>query len=98
MATSDTVIAEAFGKFHRSISVEDAHTFASTTLSDVWATVRDIEKMQRKGIQSQNLRRLEPLLRGIERFTKVAEIFCNGTYLPYIWVRPHFSSLQKTSY
>ena len=88
MANPTNVIADAFEKLKRSISDEDAHQFASTDLKDVWKAIRDIENVQRKRQSAQNMRRIEPLLRGIEKYSKVIEVLCNGTpYMPYVWVR-----------
>jgi hypothetical protein len=90
MTNPQTIIADAFEKLKRSISEEDAHKFKSTELKDVWTAVREIDSKQRKRLSAQNLRRIEPLLRGIEKYTKVIEVLCNGTpYLPYVWVRTH---------
>jgi hypothetical protein len=90
MANPQAVIADAFGKLTTSISVEDAHDFASTELKDVWLAARMIEGQQRKRSEAQNLRRIEPFLKGLERYTKVIEVLCNGTpYMPYVWVRGH---------
>ena len=90
MANPRDVIADAFGKLKRSVSEEDAHEFASTELKDVWDAVREIDCRQRKRLSAQNLRRIEPMLRGIEKYTKVIEVLCNGTpYMPYVWVRTH---------
>jgi hypothetical protein len=81
------VIAESFNKLKRSITDEDAHNFASTELNDVWKAVREIDNAQRQRQSAQNLRRIEPLLKGIEKYTKIIEVLCNGTpYLPYVWV------------
>jgi len=90
MANPRDVIADAFGKLKRSISEEDAHKFASTELKDVWVAVREIDSRQRMRLSAQNMRRIEPMLRGIEKYTKVIEVLCNGTpYMPYVWVRTH---------
>ncbi|PQE30167.1 hypothetical protein CJF32_00003620 [Rutstroemia sp. NJR-2017a WRK4] len=90
MADPQAVIAGAFEKLRRSISEEDAHKFASTELKDVWSAIREIDSKQRKRLSAQNLRRIEPLLRGIEKYTKVIEVLCNGTpYLPYVWIASH---------
>jgi hypothetical protein len=87
MANPTNVITDALEKFKQSISDEDAHDFASTDLKDVWKAVRDIENAQRKRQSVQNLRRIDPLLRGIEQYSKVIEVLCNGTpYMPYVWV------------
>ncbi|CAG8952745.1 hypothetical protein HYFRA_00008989 [Hymenoscyphus fraxineus] len=90
MASPTDVIADAFQKLKRSISEDDAYNFASTELQDVWNTVRAIDSEQRKRQSAQNLRRLDPLLRGLENYRKVIEVLCNGTpYMPYIWIASH---------
>jgi len=87
-ANPTSVIADAFEKLKRSVSVEDAHDFASTELEDVWKAVREIDSAQRKRQSAQNLRRVEPLLKSIEKYAKIIEVLCNGTpFLPYAWVR-----------
>jgi hypothetical protein len=92
MANPRDVIADAFGKLKHLISEEDAHKFASTELKDVWAAVREIDSRQRMRLSAQNMRRIEPMLRGIEKYTKVIEVLCNGTpYMPYVWVRTQSS-------
>lgn len=96
MADPQAVIADAFAKLKRSISEEDAHSFASTELKDVWAAIRTIDKTQRKRESSQNMRRIEPFLRGIEKYAKVIEVLCNGTpFLPYIWVCTPMANLKN---
>jgi hypothetical protein len=87
MASPERVIEEAFEKLRHSISEEDARTFAATELRDVWSAVREIENSQRKRQSVQNLGRIEPFLRGIEKYAKVIEVLCNGTpFMTYIWV------------
>jgi len=81
------IISESFHKLKQSISDEDAHNFASTELKDVWKAVRGIDSAQRQRQSAQNLRRIEPLLKGIEKYAKVIEVLCNGTpFMPYVWV------------
>ena len=98
MASPQAVIGDAFEKLKRSISEEDAYNFASTELKDVWSAVREIDIKQRKRQSAQNLRRIEPLLRGIEKYRKVIEVVCNGTpYMPYVWVcSPSVNSTNET--
>jgi hypothetical protein len=87
MANPTNTIADAFEKLKRSISDDDAQDFASTDLKAVWKAVRNIDNAQRRRQSAQNLRRIEPLLRGIEKYSKVIEVLCNGTpYMPYVWV------------
>jgi hypothetical protein len=81
-------IANAIEKFKQSISQEDAHDFAHTELRDVWKAIDDIQNAQRQRQSLQNIRRIEPFLRGLENYSKVTEIFFNGTpHMSYIWVR-----------
>ena len=96
MANPTGIIANAFERLRRSISNEDAHDFASTELKDVWKVVREIDAEQRKRQSAQNLRRVEPLLKGIEKYAKVIEVLCNGTpFLPYVWVCSRASLNEK---
>lgn len=79
---------EAFEKLNQTVSSDDALLFNSTTLEDVWKTAIQIQQAQRKRRSLQNLRRLEPLLQGLEKYSKAIEVICNGTpYVPWIWVR-----------
>jgi hypothetical protein len=75
-----------------------AATFASTKLKDVWSAVREIDSKQRKRQSAQNLRRVDPLLRGIENYAKVVDVLCNGTpFMPYAWVRTHSVSFENVA-
>ncbi|KAH7308822.1 hypothetical protein BKA65DRAFT_174630 [Rhexocercosporidium sp. MPI-PUGE-AT-0058] len=86
MDNSKNIIADAFNKLTATITEEHAHDFASTTLEAVWKAVRDIDSSQRQRQSAQNLGRIKPLLQGIEKYSKVIEVLCNGTpYLPYVW-------------
>jgi hypothetical protein len=76
------VIEDAFENLRQSLLPADAQEFASTELKDVWIVVRKIEEDQRKRRCAQNLRRIEPFLQGIEKYSKVIEVLCNGT--PYL--------------
>lgn len=88
MSAPITTIEDAFRRLKQSVSRDDAHEFASTQLADVWQAVREIDNAQRQRQSAQNMRRIEPFLRGLEKYSKVIEVICNGTpYLPYIWVR-----------
>jgi hypothetical protein len=45
-----------------------------------------IEKQLRKSRIQKNIARLDPLLRGMEHYSKVVEVLCNGTpYLSWVW-------------
>ncbi|KAH6703303.1 hypothetical protein BKA61DRAFT_636254 [Leptodontidium sp. MPI-SDFR-AT-0119] len=84
MDNSKNIIADAFNKLSDGISEEHAHEFTLTKLEDVWKAVQDIDRSQRQRQSAQNMGRIKPLLQGIEKYSKVMEVLCNGTpYLPY---------------
>ncbi|KAF7954690.1 hypothetical protein EAE96_005809 [Botrytis aclada] len=86
MANPLDTIAGAFKRLRSSISQQDAHNFASTELKDVWVAIRQIDSTQRQRQSGQNLRRIEPFLRGVEKYSKIVDVLCNGTpYLSFIW-------------
>jgi hypothetical protein len=78
---------QAFDTFKASVSQIDARNFQSTTLRDVHLAAIDIEKVQRERQSVRNMKRIEPFLEGLGKYSKVIEVLCNGTpYLPWIWV------------
>lgn len=80
-------IEDAFERFRRTVSADDARAFHSTTLRDVRAAARFIEQQLASRQELRNMRRIEPVLEGLERYSKAVEVLCNGTpYLPWIWV------------
>lgn len=82
---------EAFERLRRSVSTDDARDFQSTDLQHVREAARDIERQLAARQCLRNLRRIQPLFDGLERYSKTVEILCNGTpYLPWIWVRYPF--------
>jgi hypothetical protein len=96
MASPPITITDAFKAFKGSISEEDAHDFVSTTLEDVWIAVREIDASQRKRQCAQNLARIEPLLRGLEKYAKIIEVLCNGNpFLPYVWVSCYYNDAGR---
>lgn len=87
MDSPESTINRAFERLRLSIQEEDAHDWDSTAPKDVWAAIREIDASQRRRQSAQNLRRIEPFIRGLEKYAKAIEIICNGTpYLPYVWV------------
>ena len=85
----------AFERLEQSVSHSDKIAFQSTEIEDVWQAARSIEREQRKRQATQNLRRIEPLLHALEKYSKPLESALNGTpYLPWIWVRPWFDQLS----
>ncbi|KAF2001862.1 hypothetical protein P154DRAFT_618946 [Amniculicola lignicola CBS 123094] len=79
----------SFGKFEKTVnklSKDDCRDFSSTELQDVWKAAREIEQQLAARQCLRNVRRIEPLLNGLETYSKVIEVLCNGTpYLPWIW-------------
>jgi hypothetical protein len=81
------IFHDAFSKLENIVTVDDARTFHSTTLSDVRDAARQIEQQLAARQCLRNMTRLRPLLDGLERYSKAVEVLCNGTpYLPWIWV------------
>ena len=77
----------AFERLQASIDPDDARSFASTTLKDLWSTARSIEFNLEKSGSLRGFRRIQPFLSGIEQYAKVIEVCCNGTpFMPYAWV------------
>lgn len=73
------------------MSKDDARTFASTSMEDVWKATRDIERQLESRGSLRGFQRIQPFLVGIEKYSGVVEVLCQGTpYLPYIWVSPPF--------
>ncbi|KAF2994830.1 hypothetical protein E8E13_002953 [Curvularia kusanoi] len=85
-AQARVVLQSAFDRFHIVVSQNDRHVFTDTTLQDVRKEALQIEQgLRRRGTQ-QNMLRLEPFLKGLERYSKAMEVLCNGTpFLPWIW-------------
>ncbi|KAI1273844.1 hypothetical protein F5Y07DRAFT_375279 [Xylaria sp. FL0933] len=79
-------IQEAFGSLDKTISPADSRNFANTTLQDVRLAAMQLEEQLAARRSLRNMRRLEPLFKGLEHYAKVIEVLCNGTpYLAWIW-------------
>ncbi|OCL07434.1 hypothetical protein AOQ84DRAFT_408982 [Glonium stellatum] len=80
---------DAFARFEQTVqkfSIEDSHRFQSTSLEDVRSAAKEIERQLAARQCLRNMRRIQPFLDGLERYSKVIEVLCNGTpYLPWIW-------------
>ena len=77
----------AFERLKELMSKDDARAMASTTMEDVRTAAKEIERQLELRRSLRGLRRIEPFLAGIEQYSKVVEVVCNGTpYLPYLWV------------
>ncbi|KAF2493309.1 hypothetical protein BU16DRAFT_563472 [Lophium mytilinum] len=67
-------------------SANDVHVFGTTGLQDVRDAAKDIERQLAARQCLRNMKRIQPLLDGLEKYSKVVEVLCNGTpYLPWIW-------------
>lgn len=82
---------EAFSKLEETVTNtnrQDAISFKNTTLKDVYKATRDIEESLAKLQTLRNMARLRPFLDGLDHYSKVVEVLCNGTpYLSWIWVK-----------
>jgi hypothetical protein len=85
-AQASHTLRDAFERFALSVSQDDQLLFHNTELKDVRDEALQIEKQLRKSRIQKNIARLDPLLRGMEHYSKVVEVLCNGTpYLSWIW-------------
>ncbi|KAF7553588.1 hypothetical protein G7Z17_g3478 [Cylindrodendrum hubeiense] len=76
----------AFEELNRTISPGDSRDFSQITLQDVKKAALDIENQLAARQSLRYMRRLMPLFNGLEHYSKVVDILCNGTpYLPWIW-------------
>ena len=76
----------AFERLKDLMSKDDARAMASTAMEDVWTAAKEIERQLELRRSLRGFRRIQPFLAGIEQYSKVVEVVCNGTpYLPYIW-------------
>lgn len=79
-------IKDAFTRLQDSISQDDAQEFQKTTLNDVRQAAVEVEEKMAARQNMRNMRRFETFLNGIEQYSKVLEVLCNGTpYLQWIW-------------
>ncbi|KAF2108637.1 hypothetical protein BDV96DRAFT_616200 [Lophiotrema nucula] len=77
----------AYEDLERTITPADARNLQSTsTLAQVREAAVDIERQLAARQALRNMRRLTPLLNGLEHYAKVVDVLCNGTpFLPWIW-------------
>lgn len=87
----------AFERLKETVSKDDARSFNSTTMEDVWTTTKDIERYLESRRSLRGFRRIQPFLVGLEQYSKVVEVICNGTpYMPYIWASLSAGLICKT--
>lgn len=79
-------LLSAFERFAATVTPDDQRVFNDTKLKDVRDEAIQIERQLRARRTQRNMARLEPFLRGVEHYSKVVEVLCNGTpYLSWIW-------------
>ena len=84
---ASTTLEKAFSQLKISVMSQDAVLFQQTTLDDVKNAAHAIETRQRERKSMHNMARLKPFFEGLEKYSRVIEVLCNGTdYLPWIWV------------
>ncbi|KAH7085093.1 hypothetical protein BKA63DRAFT_10537 [Paraphoma chrysanthemicola] len=85
-AQARLTLEEAFERFASTVTEDDKRLFNDTTLKDVRDGAMQIERQLRARRMQRNMARLDPFLRGMEHYSKVVEVLCNGTpYLSWIW-------------
>ncbi len=85
---SHLVITAAFNRFKETVDDADRTEFDGTTIQDVIDAVLSIEASLRQRRENLNLRRVYPLLKGLEMYSGVIESLSNGLspYLAWAWV------------
>jgi hypothetical protein len=81
------IFEDAFKRFEQTVHFDDKREFQLTTLQDVRDAARQIERDLGDRGCLRNMRRLQPFFDGLDRYSTIIDVLCNGTpYLPYIWV------------
>lgn len=85
-AAARQTIRAAFEDLDRTITPADSREFRTATLQHIRDAALEIENQLAARGWLRNTRRLMPLFRGMEHYSKVMDTLCNGTpYLPWIW-------------
>lgn len=85
-AQARLTLQNAFERFASTVAPDDKREFYNTKLKDVRDEVMQIEKQLRARRMQRNMARLDPFLRGMDHYSKVVKVLCNGTpYLSWIW-------------
>ncbi|KAF4635072.1 hypothetical protein G7Y89_g3030 [Cudoniella acicularis] len=80
------IFQDKFKRLEETVNFDDKREFQLTTLQDVREAARQIERGLGDRGCLRNMKRLQPFLNGLDRYSTIIEILCNGTpYLPYIW-------------
>lgn len=76
----------AFRKASNTITADDAAKFQTMTVENVRQETLDLQNRLAARQSLRNMRRLMPLFSGLEHYSKVIDVLCNGTpFLPWIW-------------
>ncbi|KAG8158067.1 hypothetical protein KVR01_011828 [Diaporthe batatas] len=76
----------AFSDLEKILTPEDSEKYRDFSLERVRQEAINIENQLGSRGWLRNMRRLEPLFTGLEHYSKVVDIICNGTpYLPWVW-------------
>ncbi|KAM0377473.1 hypothetical protein ACHAPY_006630 [Fusarium culmorum] len=85
-ALARSTIKIAYDELDRTINPDDKRNFANISLQDVRDAALKIENQLAARQSLRNMHRLMPLFRGLEHYSKVVDVLCNGTpFLPWIW-------------
>lgn len=85
-AQARLTLQDAFERFASTVTPDDQRLFQNTEIKDVRDEAMRIERHLRARRMQKNMARLEPFLKGLQHYSKVVEVLCNGTpYLPWIW-------------
>lgn len=81
------IFETAISKLRQTVSPADALAFRLTHAEDVWKAAEVIQNIQRERKSLWNMRRIEPFLQALGKYSTAVDVLCNGTpYLPWIWV------------
>ncbi|RMZ72474.1 hypothetical protein GMOD_00007468 [Pyrenophora seminiperda CCB06] len=85
-AQARLTLQDAFERFASTVTPDDKRLFHNTQLKHVRDEAMQIERQLCARNMHKNMARLDPFLQGMEHYSKVVEVLCNGTpYLPWIW-------------
>ncbi|RSL79211.1 hypothetical protein CEP52_017550 [Fusarium oligoseptatum] len=85
-ALARQTLKTAYDELDRTITPGDKHDFGNTTLQHVRKAALDIENQLAARGSLRNTSRLMPLFQGLEHYSEVVKILCNGTpYLSWVW-------------
>ncbi|KAH8890574.1 hypothetical protein GQ53DRAFT_794643 [Thozetella sp. PMI_491] len=85
-ALARQTIKTACEELQRTISPSESREFGSTTLDHVRKAVLELENQLAARRSLRYMRRLSPLFKGLEHYSKVLDILCNGTpFMPWVW-------------